>query len=81
MDMMEKAFTDSYYMAKIKPDVNNFVDREGEAGGIYATISGKMTTMTDHSKSVIGEKDEEPRKAWNDFFKDEGSTQNHKEMR
>lgn len=71
MDQMEKAFTDDYYMAKIKPDVNNFVDREGEAGGIYATISGKMVTMTDHRKSVVGEKDAESRKAWNEFFKNQ----------
>jgi hypothetical protein len=67
MESFQACFQDPYFASVIDPDEHNLIDKEGFQQGLIASYVGKLITVNDHGKSVLGTKGEEAKKKWDEF--------------
>ena len=59
-------FKDPYFFSVVRPDEEVLIDTKGIGGGIVASFSGKMLSVTHDGRNAIGERGDEYRQLLRD---------------
>lgn len=65
LEKFMEALEDPYYKDVIAPDEHNILDKEGLGAGIVASFTGKVVTVIDGGKNLVGSVEKDEFNAWN----------------
>jgi hypothetical protein len=67
METFHACFQEQYFKDIIEPDEHNLIDKQGFQQGLIASYVGKLVTVNNQGRSVLGEKGKEAKKRWDEF--------------